>query len=224
MAKFCKNCGMQIEDGTMFCPGCGTKFEEQAPPAPEQQAQYAPPPPPPGQAQYAPPPPPPGQGQYAPPPPPPGQGQYAPPPQGQGGFDKIKGAFTNTKDETAYIDPADIAANKMWGGLAYILFFLPLVGASHSRYGRFHANQGLLFLIVWVIVSIVRTIVYNSLFYSYVLGGWGMLLSPGYIIANIIFVILWIFVAVLGIIGLINGFTGKAKELPFIGKFRIIKI
>jgi hypothetical protein len=88
MAKFCKNCGQQLEDGAMFCAGCGTQME--------QQAQYAPPPPPPAppqeqQAQYAPPPaapqtPAPPQGQqvqYAPPPAPP-QGGYAP--AGQPGY------------------------------------------------------------------------------------------------------------------------------------------
>ena len=219
MAKFCKNCGMQLEDGSAFCPGCGAQMEGQAPP-PEPQAQYAPPPPPEPQAQYAPPPQ--GQQQYAPPPQ--GQQQYAPPPQGQGGgFDKIKDAFTNTNDETAYIHPDDIAQNKMWGGLAYILFFLPLIGAPNSRYGRFHANQGLLFLIIWVIVTIVRSIVYTAVFYS-ALHTWTFYMNPGYIIANIIFVILFIFIAVIGIIGLINGFTGKAKELPFVGKFRIIKM
>ena len=211
MAKFCKNCGMQLEDEAIFCPGCGTKMA-----APEQQ-QYAPPPPPTGQQQYAPPPPPPGQQQYAPPPPPPGQQQYAPPPppQGQGeGFDKVKSAFTNTKDETASFHPDDIAQNKTWGGLAYILFFLPFIGAPNSRYGRFHANQGLLFLILWIIVAIVVQIVSWIFLFS----AWWL-----YFIPTIISVVLWIFVAIIGVIGLINGFTGKAKELPFIGKYRIIK-
>ncbi|MCL1896129.1 MAG: zinc ribbon domain-containing protein [Clostridiales bacterium] len=83
MAKFCKNCGAQVEEGAGFCPGCGAAMEGQPvqgyapPPA---QPQYAPPP---AQPQYAPPP---AQPQYAPPPaqpqyaPPPAQPQYAPPP------------------------------------------------------------------------------------------------------------------------------------------------
>jgi uncharacterized membrane protein len=226
-----------MEEGAGFCPGCGTQVGEpqqaqqeySAPPPQPEQQQYAPPPPQPGQQQYAPPPPQPGQQQYAPPPPQPGQQQYAPPPgqqqyggqqgytpppQGQGGANKFKDVFLNTKDESMYIDPADIAQNKMWGGLAYILFFLPLIGAQGSRYGRFHANQGLLFLILWVIIVIIV----NILTWVFLFSAWYLFFIP-----TIISVVLWIFAAVIGIIGLINGFTGKVKELPFIGKFRIIK-
>ena len=195
MAKFCRTCGMQLGDDASFCPGCGTKQAETVQDTSPQAFQ-------PGQQQYA-------------PPPQPGQQQYAPPPQGQNeGFEKLKSAFTNTKDETASIHPDDIAQNKMWGGLAYILFFLPLIGAPNSRYGRFHANQGLLFLILWIIVVIVVRIVSWIFLFS----AWQLFFIP-----TIISVVLWIFVAIVGVIGLINGFTGKAKELPFIGKYRIIK-
>ena len=106
MAKFCKNCGAQLDDNAPFCPGCGTATSIPPGPAPQQptppQQPYAPPPqqPTPPQQQYAPPQqqPTPPQQQYAPPPqqyaPPPqqpvppqqqyapaAQGQYAPPPQ-----------------------------------------------------------------------------------------------------------------------------------------------
>ena len=174
MAKFCRNCGMQLGDDAPFCPGCGTKQAETAQPGPQ---------------------------------------QYAPPPQGQNeGFEKIKSVFMNTKDETASFHPDDIAQNKTWGGLAYILFFLPLVGVPNSRYGRFHANQGLLFMILWIIVAVIVRILL-----------WIFLFSGLFFIQEIISAVLWIFVAIIGVIGLINGFTGKAKELPFIGKYRIIK-
>ena len=89
MAKYCKHCGEELDEGGVFCPGCGATVE--APAAQPPADQYAPP-----QGQYAPPPPeqyaqpqgryaPPPQGQYAPPPdqyaqP---QGQYVPPMQGQ---------------------------------------------------------------------------------------------------------------------------------------------
>ena len=205
MAKFCKNCGIQLEENVGFCPGCGTKIE--AAPLPEQPAYQAPP------AQGYAPPPPQGQQQYTPPPQ--GQQQYAPPPSGdQGFFDKVKNFFTNTPDETAYIDPADIAVNKTWGGLAYILFFLPFIGCPQSRYGRYHANQGLILLILWVILAIVGNII------SWIFIGisWRFMFIP-----SIIWVIIWIINVVFFIIGLMNGLTGKAKELPLIGKFRIIK-
>jgi len=100
MAKFCNQCGAKLEDGALFCAGCGATFEgppQQNAPPPEQQFVPPPPeqqfvPPPPLEQPYAPPPPPPQQysaeptPQYAaPPPPPPGQQGYAPPPPPQYG-------------------------------------------------------------------------------------------------------------------------------------------
>ncbi|SDM52351.1 hypothetical protein [Acetanaerobacterium elongatum] len=105
-------------------------------------------------------------------------------------------------------DPADIEKNKAIAGIAYlgILFFLPLVICPDSKYGKFHANQGLVLLIFGIVASIVGTIL---AFIPYI--GWlfQLLLSLG--------------VLALAIMGLINGFTGKAKELPIIGKIRILK-
>jgi len=99
MAKYCKKCGTQLEEGSMFCPECGTTIvtaaaAEQTGPAEPVQA-IAPPQvaPPPQQVQPAAPPqvqpvPPPMQGGFAPPPPaPPQQAQFTPqPPPPQGGY------------------------------------------------------------------------------------------------------------------------------------------
>jgi len=207
-----------------------------APPPPPGQQGYAPPPPPPGQQGYAPPPPPPGQQGYAPPPPPPGQqygpppGQqgYAPPPPGQqygpppqqvnedGFIGKIKGFLFNTKDETAYIHPQDIAQNKTMSGLAYIpiLFFLPLVACPQSQYGKFHANQGLMLLILVAILAIIG----NVLSFAFLGITWRF-----YFVMYIIWAVIYVVDFGLIILGFYNAFTGRARELPLIGKFRIIK-
>ncbi len=100
-------------------------------------------------------------------------------------------------------DEADIQKNKTMAGLAYILFFLPLVACPDSKFGRFHANQGLLLLILGIAGSFILGII------------------P--IIGWILLPVFTILVLVLAIIGLINGFGGKAKELPVIGKFRLLK-
>jgi len=99
-------------------------------------------------------------------------------------------------------DPQDIEKNKVMAALAYILFFLPLIVCPDSKFGRFHANQGLLLLIVAFAGSFILTITIVGLF-----------LVPFYSIAIFVF----------AIIGFINGLNGKAKELPLFGKFRIIK-
>jgi len=101
------------------------------------------------------------------------------------------------------IDPGDIEQNKTMAGLAYILFFLPLLACPDSQFGKFHANQALLLLLLGFGGSIVLTVIPVI--------GW--LLLPIFALG----------VLVLAIIGLVNGFNGKVKELPLIGKFRLIK-
>lgn len=97
----------------------------------------------------------------------------------------------------------DIEKNKTMAGLAYFIFFLPLIAAPDSKFAKFHANQGLLLLILGIGGNIILGMI--------PILGWLLMLPFG------------IFVLVLGIMGLMNGFGGKAKELPLIGKFRIIK-
>jgi len=103
--------------------------------------------------------------------------------------------FTNTEDTTADFDPADIEKNKIMAALAYILFFIPLIADSNSKFGRYHANQGLILLIAGAILACIPIL------------GW--IVSP----------VVWVFI----IIGIVNAINGKAKELPLIGKFKILK-
>jgi uncharacterized membrane protein len=97
----------------------------------------------------------------------------------------------------------DVEKNKVISALAYILFFLPLVVCPESSFGKFHANQGLLLLIVGFAGSIVL----------------GIIPVIGWIILPLFSLIVFIF----GIMGLIGALNGKAKELPIIGKYRIMK-
>jgi uncharacterized membrane protein len=99
-------------------------------------------------------------------------------------------------------DPGDIEKNKTMAGLAYIIFFLPLLACPDSQFGRFHANQALLLFILGF--------------------GGSLILSLIPIIGWVILPVFALGVFVLAIIGLVNGFGGKGKELPLIGKFRIL--
>ncbi len=100
-------------------------------------------------------------------------------------------------------DPEDIEKNKTMAGLSYIIFFLPLLACPDSKYGKFHANQALLLLIVSVIGNIVLGFIPVI--------GW--MLLPVYAVV----------ILIMGIMGLVNGFGGKVKQLPLIGKYTIIK-
>lgn len=125
-------------------------------------------------------------------------------------------ALNNTADTTAYFDKADIEQNKVMGILAYLswLVLIPLFAAPRSKFARFHTNQGLVLAITeiawWIVTAILNAILYAI---SWRIGSIvGMLLS----LVNLVFL-------VLAIIGIINAVNGRAKELPVIGKFKILK-
>ncbi|TDF97283.1 hypothetical protein E1757_15300 [Paenibacillus piri] len=100
-------------------------------------------------------------------------------------------------------DPADVNANKWIGVLAYIIFFIPLLAAKDSRFAMYHANQGLVLLILSIACNIVL----------------GMIPVIGWILlplANLA-------TLVLAIIGIIQAANGQIKPLPIIGSITIIK-
>ena len=110
--------------------------------------------------------------------------------------------LNNTADITDQFDKDDIEKNKVMGLLAYILFFIPLLAAKDSPFARYHANQGLVLFLAAILSSVI-------------------LIIPilGWIIAPILSIV----ITVLAVIGIINALNGKAKELPMIGKFKILK-
>lgn len=113
-------------------------------------------------------------------------------------------------------DPADIEKNKTVAALAYLgfLFFLPLVTDAESRFGRFHANQGLILLIAGTVGYIAVSIV------SFILGLiWWVLGFIGTLLYLALSVVLVIFV----IKGIMSASNGKAEPLPMIGKFTLLK-
>ena len=118
-------------------------------------------------------------------------------------LDKVGDQFKNAADSTAEYDQADINSNKVMAILAYIgiLVLIPLFAAKNSKFARFHTNQGLLLFIVALIAGIISRIP--------VIGFLGTILD----------FVCFIF----AIIGIIYAAQGKAKELPFIGKYKILK-
>lgn len=123
-------------------------------------------------------------------------------PADAGGFADKVGRLNDTADTTEQFDRNDVEKNKMMAVLAYILFFIPLLAAKESPFARFHANQGLVLFLGGLATSVVLMIP---------ILGW--LIAP----------ILSIVVTILAVIGIINALNGKAKELPLIGKFKILK-
>ena len=137
--------------------------------------------------------------------------------------ENLKEKFTNTKDTTAEFDPADIENNKILSLFAYlgILFLVPLLACPNSKYARFHTNQGIILLIVNVAASIVVSILTG------IAAGIGMAVEVIGVLLGLVCSLLGLAVSVVVlvfvIIGIINAVQGKAKELPIIGKYKILK-
>lgn len=124
-------------------------------------------------------------------------------------------ALNETADTTADFDKADIEQNKVMGVLAYLswLVLIPIFAAKGSKFAHFHANQGLVLAITeiawWIVQGILSSVLYSI---SWRLGFISTILG----LVNIVFLVLLV-------IGIMNAANGRAKELPIIGKFKILK-
>ena len=109
--------------------------------------------------------------------------------------------LNDTPDTTGSFDADDVKNNKGIAILAYfgILVLIPILARKDSPFARYHSNQGLILLICGVIAAILRRI-------------WWLLGTVGGLIVFILF-----------IIGIVNAANGRAKELPVVGKFRLLK-
>ena len=137
----------------------------------------------------------------------------------------------DTPDTTTEFDPNDIAQNKAMAILSYLglLVLIPLFGAKNSKFARYHTNQGLILLLVEVacgilngIFAVIKGLVQTT---EYVYGFYPIKSTPWYVSVplGIISTALAIAVLVIAIIGIVNAANGKAKELPLIGKFKLLK-
>ena len=120
-------------------------------------------------------------------------------------------------DFTDQYSPKDIQKNKGIAILSYlsILVLVPLFGGKSSPFARFHSNQGLVLLCAQVILYLLHTGL-NFLF-----GKFGLLSLQ--ISLNFLFTVLCILCLTFLVMGIMNASGGKAKELPLLGKIRLIR-
>lgn len=123
--------------------------------------------------------------------------------------------LNNTADTTADFEKADIEQNKVMAILAYLswLVLVPIFGAKQSKFARFHANQGLVLAIAEIAYGIAVGII------GAILGAISWRLYFVSSILNLAYIGFFI----ISIIGIVNAASGRAKELPIVGKFKILK-
>lgn len=119
--------------------------------------------------------------------------------------------FNSTADTTSEFDANDIQQNKVMAILAYLswLVLVPIFAAKKSKFARFHANQGLVLAVAEIICWVVLGILVNL-----PLIGW---------IFSVVDGLFSLVCLIFAVIGIVNAANGKAKEIPIVGKFRILK-
>ncbi len=227
--RICSKCGAPLEDDSRFCASCGAENEQpayaaqQQNNASQQQNGYQQP----YNAQ---------QGAYNA-----QQGGYnaqGVPPQGvpYGAGNPNQGNFMNQIKKLLFgtteyqMDPQDIASNKTVGIIScfWFLFFVPLCSNGSSPYNRFKANQSLWVLIINAALGIVFAIlsaIIGAIFpvtFDYYTWSWRPHVAA--VILDIILgIICYVPALFMWIMNLVYAIQGRAKELPIVGKIRIIK-
>lgn len=118
-------------------------------------------------------------------------------------------------DHTAEFDPADIEQSKIVSLFSYlgILFLVPLLAKPESRFAKFHVNQGLVLFLTDLICFVAAGILSLILLLIPVVGAF---------VSGLIYAAVSVILLILMILGIVNAVTGKAKELPIIGKIKIL--
>lgn len=184
--KVCPNCKNNIDDGSVFCAVCGANVAspqnvDQAQPTQPQGAQPVPP----------------QNGQQVPPQ---GAPYYAAPPVSQ--------PVVNQYDHTSEFDAQDIADNKMYAILVYLLSIAGIVVAllvkKESAYLNFHIKQGIKFVIIEALVGLAT----------------GLLCWT--CIAPVVGSVLLIVLAVVQIICIFDVCKGEAKDAPILRSIKFL--
>lgn len=107
--------------------------------------------------------------------------------------------------------------NKLVNALSYtgILFFLPLVANNNQQEGKFHANQGLITLILALVLHVIG-MVFGVLDGIPVIG-----IIIG-IAGSIFGIAAWVVQVAILIFGIVNAINSKMTQIPVIGGINII--
>lgn len=126
--------------------------------------------------------------------------------------------FFDTKNENSLLKQDDIDENCNLAIISYIpfLFFIPMIIKPCSGYLRYHGIQGLTMFLTFIILeffNIIMGAICNSVFNDML----------GTILTVIITVVINLAILLLISIGIANAVKGAARELPIIGKYKLLK-
>ena len=138
-------------------------------------------------------------------------------------IDKLR----DTRDFSHNYDMNDFAAHKKHCILASlgITFWVPYAFSGNCQSSRFYANQGLLTLIIEAVFSIIYSLLINLVGIAFVENTFdGYRLSiAGWIFGFLFTVICYAIPVFIVVTSIQNIRAGKIKEIPFIGRLRLIR-
>lgn len=129
----------------------------------------------------------------------------------------------------AEFDKKEIESGKGMAVLSYIIALIPYFAEKKNKFVRFHAVQGMNILIIavaWAILGAIINAIVNAIFCSTGYGYWYSSCLYTYGIEDVVSLIVSLVslgIGVIDIVGLVYAATGKAKEVPILGKIKIIK-
>jgi uncharacterized membrane protein len=118
--------------------------------------------------------------------------------------------------EALEVEAEDAEKNKMFGILAYlgILCLVPILAAKDSPFAKYHANQGLVLFIAWIVLAVAVNII-DVILVTILPSGLGFVVS--------ILSLAYLGILILVVLGIINAAAGKCVPLPVIGGIKLLK-
>jgi uncharacterized membrane protein len=97
------------------------------------------------------------------------------------------------------VDPQDAANNKVMAVLSYwgVLWLAPFFMAKQSPFVKYHLNQGIVVFAIYVVGSILATVL-------------GMISSMLAMVGSLVYLVGFVF----AVLGSLNAWNGKAAPLP----------
>lgn len=135
----------------------------------------------------------------------------------------------DTKDDTSEHDTTDIEANKGMAIISYLgpLCLVPFLVSKESKFSQYHAKQGLNLFVIEIVFAIVSGFLKSIIqipkmcsFLNEVQIECGVV-TPWWLTVSLSLVELLL--AIIALIGIVYACQGKAKELPLISRFKVIK-
>ena len=132
-----------------------------------------------------------------------------------------------TKDNTLDYTKNDIKKNKGMAILAYVFVLIPLFFEKKSKFVKYHVVQGFNLFTCFIIYAIFYGIISRLARVEVKCVREGFIYSCGkyevYWLFKLPLLIIGMIIIAIGIAGVINVINGKAKQLPVIGKFNVLK-